>query len=123
MPDIGLLQGPPRKPRLVSVQVAPVSQEPVPVSPVSVPSPVAVASEADDIRVAAHAAVVSDDAPLAVLRGAVSEIIVESPAEAPPAVAAEVSESAPYEEAAPHEAAERASLVSSALVQAEPVPI
>src|SRR5690349_1637686 len=72
MPDIGLLQGPPRKPSLTIVPASPLPAEPVtepvpearaaPVAPALIP----LAEEAEAIKVAAHAAVVSD-APIATL--------------------------------------------------------
>ncbi|HUQ08847.1 MAG TPA: glycosyltransferase family 39 protein [Steroidobacteraceae bacterium] len=63
MPDIGLLQGPPRKPHLKVVQDAPAPREArAYVTPMLIP----MVAESDAIKVAAHAAVVSE-APLAVL--------------------------------------------------------
>ena len=69
MPDIGLLQGPPR-PKLVPVAMTPVEQS-IAALPAEPPAPAdlldAVADEVEAIKVAAHTGVVSD-APLAVLR-------------------------------------------------------
>ena len=60
MPDIGLLQGPPRKPQLTLVEKASVSSAP------EARALIPMAEEGEAIRVAARTAVVSD-APIAVL--------------------------------------------------------
>jgi 4-amino-4-deoxy-L-arabinose transferase-like glycosyltransferase len=85
MPDIGLLQGPPR-PKLVAVPrpVAGTALDPPPIIPV--------AEEGRDIRIVAHAGVVSGGAPLATLSVALDETAgepVNAPVEAPPTRSAE----------------------------------